>query len=362
MQRLAPLLLLITLTGCTGLSREINQALPEFLRSDPGKEEMEIFRQVRQAREWSEEDLAEQDRLVAGIAALREQKKWAEAIDRIEEYLEQFAVSRHDEKVRFWLGDSHFQDDEWERAYNSWRDFSLLHPVSDYNVGLTDTLYLIGREFLAGNRSRFFGIFTRTGVGIRVLNHLIESFPSSPRAADAQWTLAKYYVDEEDWPESEAAFAFIVEQYESSEWYHPSLYYLAYSRYRQVKGDRYDPEMMRQAQSDFEKYLAQAPEGTWRDEAAGIIQELEELRARSVLNVGEWYLDQGKPYSARYYLMATITRFPNSEAAKRAKALLPETPAADEVKPAAGSGASEGVEKPAGATGPDGEGKKDGGR
>jgi len=339
MQRLAPLALLITLTGCTGLSREINQALPDFLRSDPGEAEMAIFRQVRQAREWSDEDLAEQDRLVAEIAALRGEKEWSDAVDHIDEYLEQFAVSRHDEKVRYWLGDCQFQGDEWERAFNSWRDFTLLHPVSDYNVGLTETIYLIGREFLAGNRSRFFGIFTRTGVGLRILNHLIESFPSSPRAADAQWTLAQYHVKDEAWPDAEAGFAFIVEQYEASEWYHPSLYYLAYTRYRQVKGQKYDPEMMRRAQADFETYLARSPDGAWRSDAEEITQELEELRAGSILNVGEWYLDQGKPYSARYYLMATITRFPTSAAAARAKVLLPQTPA-----PAAG-------ERPAGVTG-----------
>ena len=340
MQRLAPILifaLMLMSTGCTGLSREVNQALPEFLRSEPGEAEMEIFRQVRQAREWSEEDLAEQDRLVERIGSLREQKEWSDAIDLLEEYVEQYAVSRHDEKVRYWLGDCNFQDDEWERAFNAWRDFSLLHPVSDYNPGLTESLFLIGKEYLSGGRSSFFGIFSNRGVGKRVLNHLIESFPSSPRAADAQWTLARYYLDEEEWPDAEAAFAFIVEQYEGSDWYQASLYYVAYTRYRQVKGDTYDPETMRQAQADFGRYLAQAPEGEWRGQAQAIIAELEDLRARSLLNVGEWYLDQGKPYSARYYFMATITRFPNSKAAGRAKALLPETPAPEtgEVKPAA---------------------------
>ena len=35
------------------------------------------------------------------IARLRTEKEWDEAIDRIEDYLEQFPVSRHDENVRF---------------------------------------------------------------------------------------------------------------------------------------------------------------------------------------------------------------------------------------------------------------------
>lgn len=347
MQRLVPFALIIIMTGCTGLGREINQALPEFLRSDPGQEEMAIFRQVRQAREWTEEDLAEQDRQVSEIARLRTEGDWDEAIDRIEDYLEQFPVSRHDENIRYWQGDSRYQNDEWERAYDAWREFTLLHPVSDYNLGLTDTLYLIGKDFLAGNRSSFFGLFSRRGIGLKVLNHLIESFPSSPRAADAQWLLAQYHVEEEEWAEAEAAFEFIVDQYEASEWYQPSLYYVAYCRYRQVKGAAYDPEMMRKAKEGFELYLATAEEGSWRKEAHEIATQLEELRAEHVLGIGEWYMGQGKPYSARYYLMAVMTRFPTSAAAERAKQLLPETPTPDaDIRPA---GAGEpGAEKPAG--------------
>ena len=40
--------------------------------------------------------------------------------------------------------------------------------------------------------------------------------------------------------------------------------------------------------------------------------------------VAEWYLDQDRPYSARYYLVAVKNRFPDSPSATRARELLPE--------------------------------------
>lgn len=348
MQRLVPFALVIVLAGCTGLGREINQAMPEFLRSDPGEEEMMIFRQVRQARDWSQEDLAEQERQVAEITRLRSEGEWDDAVDRIEDYLEQFPVSSHDENVRFWRGDCSFRDDRWERAYEAWREFTLLHPISDYSVGLTETLYTMGKDFLEGNRSSFFGIFSRERIGVRVLNNLIESFPSSPRAADGQWLLAQYYLEEESWAEAESAFQFVVDQYATSEWHQPALYYVAYCRYRQVKGVPYDPRKMREAKEGFEVYLAKASEGSWRKEAHDIALEIEGLRAAHVLSIAEWYIDQGKPYSARYYLMAVMTRFPQSDAASRAKSLLPGTPAPEaEVRPS-GEGGQPGAEKPIG--------------
>ncbi len=323
MKRLVLLALVPVLTGCSGLSREINQALPEFLRSEPGEEEMKIFRDVSRARGWTEDDLVEQDRAVEDVRQFRKNRNWDDAVDRIEEYLEAFPVSRHDENMRFWLGDSRYQDDQWQQAYAAWREFSLLYPLSDYSLGLTETLYSMGQAFLSGERSGFLGIFSRKGVGVKILNHIVEAYPAMPRAPDAQWSLAQYHVKEEEWAEGEAAFHFIVDQYEPSEWYQPALYYVAYCRYRQVKGPAQDPQMMLRAQESFERYLTLVPDGEWREDAGRIAAQLEELRAEHLLGIGEWYLGQGKPYTARFYLTSVVTRFPQSESAKRARELLP---------------------------------------
>jgi outer membrane protein assembly factor BamD (BamD/ComL family) len=327
---LAVLLVSAVLGACTGLSRDVNQALPEFLRSEPGEEEMVIFQKVRSARDYSPEDLAAQNAQVDAIAALKNEGNWSEAIDRIEDFLEQYPVSRHDAKVRFWLGQCHYEDDSWGRAFPAWRELSVLHPVSDYNASLIETLYYMGKEYLAGNRSSFFGIFSRRSEGERVLNHLIETFPSSARAADAQWLLARYNLEEEQWAKAAASFQFLVDQYSNSEWYEPGLYCLAYSQYRQVKGAAYDPAMMKRAKEAFDLYLSKATSGLWREEASLIRGELEELQAAHVLTIAEWYLDQGKPYSARYYLVNVTTRFPLSVAAARAREIMPSVAAVTE--------------------------------
>ncbi|MAG57593.1 MAG: hypothetical protein CMJ83_14975 [Planctomycetes bacterium] len=339
------------LSGCTGLSREINQAMPEFLRSEPGEEEMAIFRKVRRTREWTEEDLQDQRDQVANIGRLRAEKEWPDAIARIEDFLEQFPVSKSDEKVRYWLGDAYYQDDDWDRAFANWRDFTALHPVSDYNVGLTERLYAMGSEFIDGERSTFFGLFSHRGTGVKIFNHLIETFPSTPRAADAQWKIGMYHLEEESWPDAELAFNFIVEQYDTSEWYKPALYYTAYCRYRQVKGIVYDPVMKKRAKEGFELYLSKAgDDARWREDATAIAAELNEQQAAQMLSVAEWLIDQDKPYSARYYLLSVMTRYPVSQAAARARELLPDTPGGEEglapEKPAADQGTAPKKEAP----------------
>ena len=50
-------LLAFAAVGCKNISRRFNQALPEFLRAEPGAVEMKIFAEVRQARDWTPEEL-----------------------------------------------------------------------------------------------------------------------------------------------------------------------------------------------------------------------------------------------------------------------------------------------------------------
>ncbi len=326
--------------GCRSLNRELNQALPGFLRADPGKEEMEIFAKVRQSREWSEEDLARQKEIFDAAKAALDEGRAEEAGDLFEDYLEQYPSSVYDEAARYSLGESHYLDDDYDAAHEAFRDFAAVYPVSGLGSKVVELQYKMGIEFIEGRRSTFFGIFSQRTSGERILNHVVETFPRSRRAADSQWALGRFAMDEEeDWPKAESAFRFLAEQYKTSEWYEPALFDAAYSTYRQVKGDVYDPLTMKRAEEAFQRYLREAPKGANRTEAEAVLLEVEGLRARQLLNVAEWYLKEGKEYSARFYLAKVRDVYPRSEAAETARQLMAEigplgtAPRPDEVVP-----------------------------
>ncbi len=303
------------LAGCRGLSREFNQSLPEFIRADPGAEEMEIFAKIRQTRDWTEEDLNRQKELFDAALGAYEEGRYDEAADLIEEFLEQYPGSVYDERARFVMGDAHFRDDEWGHAFTVSKDFAALYPVSIYGPQVMETEYAMGKDYIEGRRATFFGIFTQRGTGEKIMNHIVEAFPSGARAPDAQWALGRYYMEDDDWVKARTAFQYLADHYRTSEWYAPSLYYAAYCAYRRVKGTVYDPRVVAESKIAFETYLREAPDGPWRADAEAIASELEETQAAHLYEVGDWYVGQGKEYTARYYFLKVVTLHPRTGAA-----------------------------------------------
>lgn len=320
--RPAALLALVLLGACSGLGREINQALPAFLRSDPGREEMEIFERVRRLREWTPEDLADQDRRVAEIEEHRRNRELGSMESKIKGYLEIYPASVHDEDLRFLLAETFYLDDEWRSAFRQYREFGAIYPLSPHGPAVVERIYEMGRSYLAGERSTFFGIFSQKSVGIEMLEHLIETYPKSRRASDSQYALARHRMDVREWSQARADFRFLHEQYRESEWAPSALFYDAYCSYRQVKGSVYDPKTMGEAVRSFERYLAQVEDGEFERDARTFIAELRELQAEHMFRVGDWYAGAGKPYSSRFYFLSVLTRHPESGAAARARARL----------------------------------------
>ena len=92
------LVVCLVLPGCAGFGRKFNQALPEFMRAEPGAKEMEIISEVRRAREWSPAELEAQEALFRKAEGSLKDKEYSEAISLLEEYLETYPTSRFDER------------------------------------------------------------------------------------------------------------------------------------------------------------------------------------------------------------------------------------------------------------------------
>ena len=232
--------------------------------------------------------------------------------------------SRYDERAHYLLGKSWYEADEFGDAYKAFRNFTRNYLVSDYFPEVMEMEYHMGKEYLAGHRATFLGIFKHRGKGIEILEGIVERFPTGARAADSQWAVASYHLDDEEWPSAAAGFSFIVDHYKESEWYAPSLFYHGYAQYRQVKGVVYDPEIMRLTEMAFERYVREIPDGPWVDEARQIRDEMIETQAGHIYEIGRWYYSTGHPYAARYYLVKVSTIHPTSEAAAKARKLLAE--------------------------------------
>jgi outer membrane protein assembly factor BamD (BamD/ComL family) len=327
------LLLAVAFSGCSSVSRRITSGLPDWLVPAPGAEESTRLRELLLTKEWTEEEIATQRAEVDAIEALYGEEEYSDAVDRIEAFLEQYPSTDFDERLRYLLGMANYRDDDLKAAFRNFREFSDLYVVSDYYDEIMEVVYGIGKEYIEGEHSAFFGIFPNKGTGERMLNFVVERFPTGRRAPDAQWLVATYYFEDEGWLRADAAYKYLAETWPDSPWAAPSLYNSAYAKYRLVKGVVYDPLSMERARKAFETYIEKVPDGPERGTATKLKDELVSREASHLLSIAEWYIGQDKAYSSRLYLNELRARFPQSAQAKRARELLAQTLPAGEVLP-----------------------------
>ncbi len=316
------LLLPAGLAGCSGLGREINEALPEFMQYDPGREEEERLGAVRRWREASPEEVAAQKSAWDEAVAFHAAENYEEAGKALEAYLENYPEAAFDRNARWLLGDTRMKLDDYDGAFAALKGYVERYPVSDLSAEIAAREYAMGLEYLSGRRSTFFGIFSHESTGIEILKHVVESFPRGATADDAQWAIANWYLDDEDWEEAWGAFTLLVERFPDSEWRGAAQYRRAYAHYRMVKGIVYDIETIEAARDEFLAYLNDNPEGDRVVEAREKVDLLYEMICEKDVRIGDWYIGQGKPGAARFYLERAARRTPPARASGEARALL----------------------------------------
>ncbi len=320
--------------ACRSISRDVNSALPAIFRSEPGEEELERLAVLKRGRvEMTPEERAARQALVEEAKAVYAAGDFDAAADLFEDFLDEYPGTEFDEECRFLWGEAHYRDGSFAAAYGAFKSYAVNFPVSSRAALIEERLYDIGRDYLDGNQSALFGIFSNRSKGLEILNHLVETYPNAERADDAKWTVARYFVDDEDWEKAIPTFDFLVLQYKNSEWFPAAKWFAAYCRYRRVKGDFYDPIVVEDARRGFAEYVKDYPAGEWRPQAESIIAELDASAAERMVQIGEWYIDQDKPYSARFYFLRVKQDWPGSEAAKRAEALYAEVALAEPETP-----------------------------
>lgn len=332
MRRSLPLLLalfaLLLTSGCRSIRRDVREALPEFLRSDPGEKEMEIFRTAKRSLSYGPEDVERQARRVATLRELAKGDDPSDTLDEIDLFLEEEPGSIYEEEVRFLEVTEWHRDGDYAESFVALRTFSAAYPVSDYGPQAVEMAIEMAGSFLRGERDHLWGLFSNEDDGRDILEWIVLTYPASPRAPDAQWELANHSMDDREFHTAITEFDFLVEAFPNSEWAPAALYYRGFCRDTLVKGIVYDPVMKKEARAAYERYLQTHPDGDFAQLARERRDALFEMEAEQLLATAEWYMDQDRPFGARFYLVEVITRYRGTRAAEAARKLLPAETAA----------------------------------
>ena len=321
----------VTLAGCGSFGRKFNQALPDFLRSDPGADEMERYQARIRVLNRSKEEAAQAKEAYNEAKGFYDSGDYDNATSAFENYLEDYPDTIDDRMARHLLILCYLElEEDADARRGIQKSFTRLYPISELNDEIEASAWRLANEYLDGVHSWF--IFNLESDGITLLRLIVTNFPNGHYADEAQWKLGNYLFDEDNYIEAEAAYRTIVERYPRSKWAPRALFNQGLCRVALCKGPAYDQENMIDGIRLFERYLSENPEGDRRKEANEHIAYFQRNLSEKQLIVADWYIGQGYNGAAKFYLQKCIREWPDSEAAKEAKEVLATLPDVSEDK------------------------------
>ncbi len=318
------------LTSCGSFGRKFNQALPDFLRSDPGADELERYQARIRILNRSKEETRHAQEAFDEAKSIHDAGNHEQAAVALELYLEDFPDTVNDRLARHLLILSYLELEEATDARNGIKEFVRLYPISELNEEIEASAWRLANEYLEGKHSWF--IFNLESDGVALLRLIVTNFPNGHFADEAQWKLGNYLFDQDNFIEAEAAYATIVERYHRSVWAPRALFNQGLCRLAMCKGPAYDQENMHEGIRLFERYKSEFPEDERREEADQHIAFFVNTLAQKQVSIANWYIGQGHNGAARFFLRRCIRDYPDSEAAKEAEAIIGTLPDPSEDK------------------------------
>ncbi|MEZ6195488.1 MAG: outer membrane protein assembly factor BamD [Planctomycetota bacterium] len=319
--------LAVVFGGCSGFGRKFNRILPEFLRSDPGADEVERYQtRVRVLNRTEEEARIARAAYDEGRASY-EAEDWGAAWPAFESYLKDYPDTPEDKEARLMLARAYRADDEPALAAKAISEFIDRYPISTYNDEIETLAFELASEMVAGDHNGL--LYSEEDTGIQLFEKLVLAFPNGLHAPTSHWRVANYYFDEERFLEAEATYAKIVENYPDSEWAARSQFNRGLSLFRGIKGVDYDEQTMTGCEREFRNYLAKYTEGDRRAEAQDYIARVREILCEKQIALADWYRSQDLPRGARFYYVRAGRLYPETAAAavlEERLASLPDTP------------------------------------
>ena len=314
----------LVLGGCGSFGREFNQALPDFLRSDPGADELERYQARIRVLNRSDEEAAQAKKAFNEAKALYDNREFDAAATAFGLFLEDYPDTVDDRLARHLMIRSHIEEEDATDARIAITEFVRLYPISELNAEIEESAWQLGNEYLDGKHNWF--LFTQETDGVALLKLIVLNFPNGHHADEAQWRLGNYLYDQDNYLEAEAAYATIVERYTRSVWAPRALFNQGLCRLAMCKGPAYDQENMHDGIRLFERFISDYPEDERKGEALEHISFFKETLARKLYLIAEWYVGQGHPSAARFYLAKCIREWPNAKTTNDARELLTSLP------------------------------------
>ena len=148
---------------------------------------------------------------------------------------------------------------------------------------------------------------------VEELQRVVNNFPGSRFAPDAQYHLAEAYFCSKDYVNAVFEYQRLIDTYPSSEWVADAQYKIAESYFKQSRRAELDQAETRNALDHYRAFLEDNPQSPLADKARERISQCRGKLARKLLLAARLYRRQGYLEAARRYYKQVLTDYPETE-------------------------------------------------
>lgn len=229
---------------------------------------------------------------------------------------------------------------KWGKAFKNLQEIISKHPNYENFNQVLSAQFDCATALMEGARGRILWIipgFKQPNLAARQFEQIVRNAPYSDFAPLALMNIAIVSENEQRPEDAVDALDRLINYYPQSMLAPDAYYNMAQTYSNLVSGPQYDQGSTRQAISYYEDFLILFPQSSYLGEVESNLITMEDLLARSRLNLGDFFYNyRANNTAALVFYNETITIAPESEAAEEARTRIADIEAG--VQPITGAG------------------------
>ncbi|MCK4752884.1 MAG: tetratricopeptide repeat protein [Planctomycetes bacterium] len=217
-----------------------------------------------------------------------------------------------------------FAKGKFTKAARSYKKFLKDFPESELYEAVLDRQFAIATAFLAGEKKTVLKVFRIKGYaeGARIMENITERAGKAPIATKAALAVAQSYEKRKKFNDAYQQWSSISARWATGSIGKQSLLGMARCKHADYKGPKFDASNLKTARTYYENFKARYSKDAGKIQVNDKLKQIEEQIAHKQFDIGQYYQRTGSEQSANLYYQMVIDNWPNSTAAKMAKAAM----------------------------------------
>lgn len=244
-----------------------------------------------------------------------------QAAEEFRSLVEHYPDSEYAPEAQYYAGRAYEEAGKYHAAFREYQRTVDVYPFTDRIEEIVERQFNIANMFQRKPGPKLMELELSLSLerAVEIYKSVVDNMPYGEYADRAIYNKAECLRRMRKYPEAISAYERILQDYPSSELVPEARYQLAYTRYEAALETGYDQRATEEALRDFERIKRTTNVPDISREAEKVYSELRERKARSQLEVAQFYLRQRRDESALMYLRSVVNDFPETEAAEEAR-------------------------------------------